>query len=68
MPKFGFQLCPLISRDPKHVIYSLQVVIRLSVLVAEVASGEWGAGSEKKKGGKGELFSPLVFHQNKMSS
>ncbi|EDL37482.1 RIKEN cDNA E130018O15 [Mus musculus] len=52
MHKFGFQLCPLISRDPKHVIYSLQVVIRLSVLVAEVASGEWGAGSEKKKGGK----------------
>lgn len=52
MHEFGFQLCPRTSRDPKHVFHSLQVVIRLPVLVAEVASGELGAGSTKRKGGK----------------
>lgn len=52
MHEFGFQLCPLTSRDPKRVFHSPQVVIRLPVLVAEVASGELGAGSKKKKRGE----------------
>lgn len=52
MHESGFQLCPLTSRDPKYVFHSLQVAIRLPVLMAEVASGEWGAGSKKKKGSK----------------
>lgn len=52
MHEFGFQLCPLTSRDPKQVFHSPQVVIRLPVLVAEVAPGELGAGSKKRKGGK----------------
>lgn len=49
MHEFGSQLCLLISRDSKHISPSpLQVVLRLPGLVAEVASGEWSAGGEKR--------------------